>query len=76
MNWAIAGAPAAALVGLVDRAGGRQRVLAVGQERGERRLVRHERPHVLGVPGHERQRVDRAAAAGEQVDRPAAESPG
>jgi hypothetical protein len=64
------GAPAAALVGLVDRAGGRQRVLAVGQDRGERRLVRDERPHVLRVLRHEAERVDRAAAAGEEVDRP------
>ena len=63
------GAPAAALVGLGDRAGGRQRVLAVGQDRGERRLVRDERPHVLWVLGHEGERVDRATAAGEEVDR-------
>jgi hypothetical protein len=65
------GAPAAALVGLLHRAGGRQRVLPVGQDRGERRLVRDQRPHVPRVPGHQRERVDRAAAAGEQVDRPA-----
>jgi hypothetical protein len=63
------GAPAAALVGLGDRAGGRHRVLAVGQDGGERRLVGDEGPHVLGVLGHEGERVDRATAAGEQVDR-------
>jgi hypothetical protein len=63
------GAPAAALVGLVDGKGGRHRVLAVGHDRGQRRLVRDQRPDVLRVPGHEGERVDRATAAGEQVDR-------
>jgi hypothetical protein len=32
--------------------------------------VRDERPHVLRVLGHEGERVDRATAAGEDVDRP------
>ena len=64
-----AGPEAAALVRLVDRLGDRQRALAIGQDRGERRLVRDERPDVLGVLRHEGERVDRAAAAGEQVDR-------
>ena len=51
----------------------RHRALAVGQDRGERRLVRDERPHVLRVLRHEGERVDGAAAAGEEVDRAAAE---
>jgi hypothetical protein len=32
--------------------------------------VRDERPYLLGVIGHEGQRVHGAAAAGEEVDRP------
>ena len=66
-------APSALPIRLVDRARGRQRRLPVGEERRERGLVRHERPHVLGVLGDQRQRVHRAAAAGEQVDRSASE---
>ena len=31
------------------------------------------RVHVLGVPSHECKSIDRAAAAGEQIDRPASE---
>ena len=73
MKCAMPAPEAAALVGVVDRPAGRQRVLAIGQDRGERRLVRDERPHVLRMLRHEGERVDRAAAAGEQVDRPAAE---
>jgi hypothetical protein len=33
-------------------------------------FVRDERPHLLRVLGHQSQRVHRAAAAGEDVDRP------
>ena len=33
--------------------------------------MRDQRPHLLGVPGHQGERVDRATTAGEQVDRPA-----
>ena len=73
MKWAIPAPEPAAHVGLVDGPGGGQRVLAVGQDRRDRRLVRDERPDVLRVLGHQRQRVHRAAAAGEQVDRSAAE---
>ena len=69
MNCAIAGAEPAALVRVVDRLGGGQRALAIGQDRGERRLVRDERPDLLRVLRDEGQRVHRAAAAGEQVDR-------
>ena len=68
-----AGAEAAALVGVGDRLGDRQRALAIGQDRGERRLVRDERPDLLRVGRHEGERVHRAAAAREQVDRAAAE---
>ena len=54
----------------MDRAGSGERVLAVGEDRRERRLVRDERPHVLRMLRDEGQRVDRAAAAGEEVDGP------
>jgi hypothetical protein len=47
-----------------------QRLLAVGQFLGGRRLVRHEGADLLGVPGHQGQRVDGAAAGGEDVHRP------
>jgi hypothetical protein len=40
----------------------------IREDRRERWLVRHKRPHVLRVPGHERQRIHGAAAAGEEVD--------
>ena len=49
-------------------------VLAIRQRRTQRRLVRDQRPHVLGMLRDERQRVDRAAAAGEQVDRSATDA--
>jgi len=62
-----AGAPPAALVGLVDRFARRQRVLPVGHNRGQRRLVRHKRPHLLRMLRDKSERADRAAAAGEQV---------
>jgi len=35
--------------------------------------VRHQGPDLLRVPGHQGQRVDRAAAAGEDVHRPGIE---
>ncbi len=50
-----------------------QRALAIGHDRGQRRLVGDERAHVLRVGRDEGQRIDRAAAAGEQVDRRRAE---
>jgi hypothetical protein len=53
----------------VDVAGRGQRLLAIGEHRGERGFVRDERPHLLRVLGHQGQRVHRAAAAGEQIDR-------
>ena len=64
------GAPARSLVRLVDGPGRGQRVLAVRQHRGQWRLVCDERAHVVRVRRHERQGVDGAAAAGEEVDRP------
>ena len=48
--------------------GRRHRRVAVGQHRGGGRLVSHEQANLLGMPGHQCQRVHRAAAAGEQVD--------
>ena len=50
---------------------GRLGVLGIGQQRGQRRLVGHQRADVLRMRGHQGQRVDGAAAAGEQVYRPA-----
>jgi hypothetical protein len=38
--------------------------------------VRHQRPDLLRVPGHQGQRVDRATAAGEDVHRPRVQRPG
>ena len=62
---------AAALVRVADRLRDRHRTLAVGQDRRERGLVRDERPDVLRMLRHQGQRIHRAAAAGEQVDRAA-----
>ena len=62
-------APAVLLVGLVDGTAGGERVRRVRQHARRRRLVGDERPHEVGVRGDEGERVDRAAAAGEQVDR-------
>ena len=45
----------------------------VGQQREERRLVCHQRGHVVGVGRHERERGHRAATAGEHLDRADAE---
>ena len=73
MNFAIAGPKPLAQVRLADVRARRQRRLAVGQHLGGRRLVRDERPDLLRVLGHQGQRVDRAAAAGEEVDRAGAE---
>ena len=64
---------AAALVGLADVRARGQRRLAVGQELGRRRLVRDEGADLLRVAGDQGQRVDRAAAAREEVDRSGAE---
>jgi hypothetical protein len=62
-------AEAAAVVRLADaRARGQYR-LVVRHFGGGGRLVRHERADLLGVLGHQGQRVDRAAAAGEDVHR-------
>ena len=69
MNCAMAGAEPAPLVRVGDRLGEGHRALAIGQDRGERRLVRDERPDLLRVRRHEGERVHRATAAGEEVDR-------
>ena len=61
-----------ALVGVADVLGRGEGGGAVGGERRQRRLVGDEDPDVVGVAGDECQRVDRAAAAREEVDRPAA----
>ena len=55
------------------RPDGGERMLPVRHERGERRLVRDRGPDVARVLRDERQRDDGAAAAREQVDRPAAD---
>ena len=73
MNFAIRRAEAVPLVGLVNVDRRRQRLRAVGQDGRSRRLVRDEGPHLLRVPRHQHEPVDRAAAAGEDVHRPAAE---
>jgi hypothetical protein len=57
------------LVRLVDRLGERHRALTVEQDRCERRLVRDERPNLFRVLRNELERVHRATAAGEEVDR-------
>jgi hypothetical protein len=56
-------------VRLMDVARGREGRLAIRQDPQEWRLVRHQRPDMLRVPCHQRQRVHRPAAGGEQVDR-------
>src|SRR5207302_1018658 len=58
-----------AQVRLVDVHVRGQYPLAVGQFLYRRWLVGHERAHLLGVPGDEHQRVDRATAGGEEVHR-------
>ena len=68
------GAGALAPVALGRRHHGGERLLAVGHGLRRRRLVRDERPHLLRVRGHERERVHRAAAAREDVDGPGAEA--
>ena len=45
----------------------------VGEQREQRRLVCHQRGHVVGVGRHERERGHRAATAGEHLDRANAE---
>jgi hypothetical protein len=64
-----AGAKPGALVRVMDRTAGRERALAIGEDRSDRRLVRDERPNLLRVPRHEGERVHRATTAREQVDR-------
>ena len=66
-------APQPLSICLVDRSTDCQRSLAVGKQRRERGLMCDESAHVLGVPSHECKSIDRAAAAGEQIDRPASE---
>jgi hypothetical protein len=50
-----------------------ERALAVRQQGGERRLVGDQDPDVLGMAGDERKGIDRPAATGEEIDRPAAD---
>ena len=69
MKWAMPAPKPTLLVGLGDRAAGREGGLVVGDQRGQRRLVGDQGAHILGMRGHERERVDGAATAGEQVDR-------
>ena len=63
-------AEAAALVGLADAGARGQHRLTVGQLLGGGRLVRHQGADQPGMPGHQGQRVDRAAAAAEDIGRP------
>jgi hypothetical protein len=64
-------AEAASLVRLIDRAGGRLRVRAIGQDRRHRRLVRHECADIVRMLRNQRQRVRCSAATGEHINRPA-----
>ena len=59
----------ALLIGVADGAHRGLRVVLIGQDRAQRRLVGNQGPDVLRVRGDEGQRVDRATAAGEQVHR-------
>ena len=63
---------AARLVDVADGHARGQRGVPIGDELGERRLVGDEGRHVVRMGGHEGQGIDRATAAGEHVDRPAA----
>jgi len=67
------GSQPTAHVRLVDIPRRGQRRVAVGQHLRGRRLVRHQRPDLLSVPRHQRQHVDGATAAGEDVHRPGVE---
>src|SRR5262245_57640475 len=66
-------AHAIALVGRRDVLRRREGCLPVRQQRGERRFVSDEDPDVVRVAGDEGQRVDRATAAREEVDRATAQ---
>jgi len=68
-------AVAAALVGLADVGARGQHGLTVGQLSRGGRFVRHQRADQPGMPGHQGQRVDRAAAAAEDVGRPGVHRP-
>lgn len=63
-----AGAEAITKVRLVDGPGGCERGVTVGQDVGDRRLVRHQRADVLRMLGRQHQRIHGAPAAGEEVD--------
>jgi hypothetical protein len=67
------GTEPAAQIRVMDGLGDSYRALAIRQDRREWRLVRDERQNLLGVLRHEGERVHRAAAGGEQVDRPCLE---
>ena len=58
---------AVTLVDLADVLRRGQGLLAVRDDRRRRRLVRHQRTDLLRVPGHQGKRVDRPAAAREEV---------
>ena len=73
MNLAIARPKPLFMVGVVDVAVGGQHGLAVGQHVAMRRLMGDEDAHVGRMRGDQGQRIHRASAAGEQVDRPTAE---
>src|SRR6185312_17541790 len=62
-------AKALTLVGLIDAHARGQRLLTVRQFLGGWRLVRYQDADLLGVLGHQGERVDGAAAAGEDVHR-------
>lgn len=57
-------------VGLGDRGGGSEHLVAVGQESGGRGFVRDQCAYQVAVLCHQRQCVDSSAAAGEHIHRP------
>ena len=63
-------AGACAQVGFVNADGSRERGFAIWKHLPCGGLVRDQRSNELRVPRHQRERVDRAATAREDVDRP------
>ena len=53
----------------MDVARGGEGGVTVGKDLKKRRLVGHQRPDLLRMPFHERQRIHRSTAAGEEVNR-------
>jgi hypothetical protein len=64
-----AGARPARLVSVPDTGTSALRGTSVGQHRDQRRLVRHQRRHIVGIGDDQSKRGDRTAAAREYLDR-------